>query len=378
MSIKRSGVLLLLVLWVPGLLAAQSREEASDSLVQSYMREHGVPGVGVAISLYGDIIYAATMGYADLEMNVPVTSGTLFPTASVLKPMTATAVTALALSGALDLDEPIQTYCPAYPEKRWPVTPRALIPHAGGVRSSVFADIFNREHYASVEAALVRFAADSLLARPGTAVAYSNAGYTLLACAIEGAAGVTYDDYLREHIFERADMTNTRRDNVFEVIPGRARAYMVRTAANTEQWKGLWQDSHLSSTRIDEPFNADPTDPSWSPGAGGYLTTPVDLVRFAAALMDGRLLPTEYVSRIPQPYRLTSGEPVQRTHGWVLDEFEGRTVLQVLGSNWNGSSGLWVVPDEGFAIAVSTNKGFEQPGQLVEALAQVWTRSISR
>ena len=209
-------------------------------------------------------------------------------------------------------------------------------------------------------------------------VAYSNAGYTLLACAIEGASGVQYDDYLREHIFETAGMTNTRPNNVFEVIPGRARAYMVRTAANTEQWEGLWQDSHLSSTRIDVPFNADPVDPSWSPGAGGYLTTPVDLVRFASALMDGRLLPVEYVARMTEPYRLASGEPVPRTHGWVLDEFQGRTVLQVLGSDWNGSSGLWVLPADGFAIAVSTNKGFEQPGHLVEDLAQVWTRSIFR
>lgn len=374
---KRVCALLFLVLLGPGVLSAQSSEEVSDRLVEEYMRAQGVPGMSVAISRGGALVYTATMGYADLEMSVPVTSETLFRSASVLKPITATAVTMLALSGALDLDEPIQTYCPAYPQKRWPVTPRLLIPHAGGVRSSVFADIFNREHYASVEAALVRFAADSLVARPGTAVAYSNAGYTLLACAIEGASGVSYDAYLREHIFQKAGMTHTRRDDPFEVIPGRARPYVVRTQANTEQWAGLWQSRHLSSTRIDVPFNADPVDPTWSPGAGGYLTTPVDLVRFASALVDGRLLPKAYVSRIPEPYRLANGERVERTHGWVLDEFEGRKVLVVLGSDWNGSSGLWVLPDDGFAISISTNKGFEQPGRLVEGLAEVWSKRAS-
>lgn len=378
MFMNRVGGWLLLLLLAPGFLPAQTLEEAADSLVQSYMIENGVPGVGVAISLKGEVVYSASLGYADLEMKVPVTSRTLFRTASVLKPMTAAAVLMLALSDDLDLDEPIQTYCPAYPKKRWPVTPRTLIVHAAGVRPSVFADIFNRDHYASVTEALVRFADDSLLTEPGTEVAYSNAGYTLLACAIEGASGVTYDDYLRDHIFDRAGMSSTCRNDPFEVIPDRARPYMVRTAENTEQWKGLWQARHLSATSVGVPFNADPVDPTWAPGAGGYLTTPVDLVRFADALIDGRLLPADYFTRIPVPYRLTNGESVQRSHGWLLGEFEGRTVLHVLGSDWNGSSGLWVLPTDGFAIAVSTNKGFEQPRQLIESLAQVWTRSFPR
>jgi CubicO group peptidase (beta-lactamase class C family) len=205
MSMMRVSGWLLFVLCLPGLLAAQTREEASDSLIQSYMLEHSVPGMGVAISLMGEVIYSVTLGYADLEMNVPVTSRTLFRTASVLKPITATAVLMLALSDALDLDEPIQTYCAAYPKKQWPVTPRTLIVHAGGVRSSTFADIFNRKHYASVSEALVRFADDSLVTKPGTSIAYSNAGYTLLACAIEGASGVPY-----LHALDRAPPNGVR------------------------------------------------------------------------------------------------------------------------------------------------------------------------
>lgn len=372
MLMKRFVGWLFFVLCSPGWLAAQTHEQASENLVKDYMHEHAIPGMGVAISLRGEVIYSVTSGYADLEMNVPVTPRTLFRTASVLKPMTATAVWMLALGDALDLDAPIQGYCPAYPKKQWPVTPRTLIVHAGGVRSSTFADIFNREHYASVSEALVRFAEDPLVSEPGTSSAYSNAGYTLLACAIEGASGVSYDDYLQKHIFDKAGMTHTKRDNPLEVIPGRARPYMVRTVENTEKWKGLWQPRHLSDTRVGVPFNADPVDPTWSPGAGGYLTTPVDLVRFAAALMDGRLLPADHVTSIQQPYRLSNGESVQRTHGWLLDDYEGHTVLQVLGSDWNGSSALWVVPAEGLAIAISTNKGFEQPSQLIEALAQLW------
>ncbi len=363
---------LALALSAPPALATQSRGDSAAELVRSYMRDNVVPGVAVAIASRGEVVYSEAFGYADLEARSPVTGRTLFRTASVLKPMTATGVMTLALVGALDLDAPIQRYCPDYPMKRWTVTARALIAHAGGVRPSVFADIFNADHYATVTGALARFADDSLIAEPGTTVAYSNAGYTLLACAIEGASGVSYDAYMRAHVFGPAGMSSTRRDNSLEVVPERARPYMVRTKENTEQWQGLWQPRHLADTEVAVPFNADPVDPSWSPGAGGYLTTPVDLVRFASALLEGRLLPAERVARIPHPYVLSTGETVPRSHGWLLDDFDGHVVLNVFGSDWNGSSGLWVLPDEFLVVAISTNKGFEQPSELAERLARLW------
>lgn len=106
---------------------------------------------------------------------------------------------------------------------------------------------------------------------------YSNAGYTLLACAIEGATKQPYDSALAHLVLEPAGMRPTRGDNVYEVVPERARYYVVRTAANTEQWKGLWTAAHLASTRLDQPANADPVDPTWAIGAGNYLGTPADL-----------------------------------------------------------------------------------------------------
>ena len=316
MIISGAILSLLLVSWLPTPVTAQSQEDIATSLIDEYMTQAGVPGVAVAIAIRGELVYSNVRGVADLEMAVPVTEETLFRTASTLKPMTAVAIMTLALAGTLDLDAPVQTYCPAYPTKRWPVTARHLLEHEAGVRPSVFADVFNPQHYASTTDALARFEADSLVAEPGTTSVYSNAGYTLLACAIEGASGSTYDDYVRAHVLTPAGMTATRPDNVFEIIPGRARGYMVRTEKNTELWKGLWQPRHLRSTAVGVPFNADPVDPSWSPGAGGYLTTPVDLVRFASALMAGRLLPSDYVARMQVPHLLaTARRPAAVTDG---------------------------------------------------------------
>ena len=125
-------------------------------------------------------------------------------------------------------------------------------------------------------------------------------------------------------------------------------------------------------------FNADPVDPTWAPGAGGYLTTPVDLVHFASALMNGQLVSADFAASISEPYRLSNGESVPRSLGWILGDFDGHTVLSNMGSDWNGSSALWVLPADDFAIAVSTNKGFEQPSELIEALATIWRGLASR
>ncbi len=174
------------------------------------------------------------------------------------------------------------------------VTARRLLHHEGGLRPSVFEDVFNRQHYPSVEDALERFAEDSLVAEPGTRAVYSNAGYTLLACAVEGASGVPFHTYLQDRVIKPANMNHTRVDNSYEVAAGRAGAYMIRTEANTSAWIGLWQQKHLRSTQVGVPFNADPVDPSWAPGAGGYLTTPLDLVCLREPLWTGRCFPASW------------------------------------------------------------------------------------
>jgi len=159
-----------------------------------------------------------------------------------------------------------------------------LLLHQGGIRPTTGAEVFNREHYPSVAEAVATFARDGLVAEPGAQAIYTNLGYVLLACAIEGASRSTYDDYLQQGVLSPAGMTATVRDDFYRVIPHRAAGYMVRTADNTRDCEGLWTGAHLAATRIGEPFRADPVDASLQPGAGNYLTTPSDLARFVLAL----------------------------------------------------------------------------------------------
>jgi serine beta-lactamase-like protein LACTB, mitochondrial len=362
--------------------AAQERSPSSakgppdlSAAVQEYIRVHGIPGLSLAIGYRGRVVLAQVFGSADLEQNIAVTPATLFLIQSTQKLLTATAVLRLAEAGSLSLDESVQTHCPAFGVGRWRVTLRQLLSHQGGIRSSDLQDLFNQKHYASTGAALRRFVSESLQAPPGSKVAYSNAGYTILACAIEGATGESYDSALKHLVLQPAGMQTTRPDNVFEVIRGRSRYYILRTETNTEQWRGLWTDAHLSSTRLDQPANADPVDPSWAIGAGNYLGTPSDLVRFALALTDGRLLHDRYRDSAFAPAVLTgTGEPSGRAlGGWLLDT-KPDSLPQVLGSSWNGSFGLAVDPNTGLAVAVASNIELDQPTDLVSQIMKIWLR----
>jgi CubicO group peptidase (beta-lactamase class C family) len=106
----------------------------SRALIFEIMEEAGIPGASVAVGIGGQIVWAEGFGWADVELGVPVTTLTRFRVGSVSKPITAAGLGLLVERGQVDLDAPIQTYLPDFPEKRWPVTTRQLGGHTAGIR----------------------------------------------------------------------------------------------------------------------------------------------------------------------------------------------------------------------------------------------------
>jgi serine beta-lactamase-like protein LACTB, mitochondrial len=355
----------------PALSLSSRQQRRIDSAVTAYMSQRHVPGASVAVSIDGRLAYAQGYGMADIEHAVRVTPRTRFQGASTLKTLTATAVLQLVAARRIDLDAPIQRYCSAFPIKQWPVSARELLGHQGGVRPSRGADVFNRTHYAAVNDVVLHLAGDSLVAEPGTRIVYSNEGYALLACAIEGASGKSYQDYLRESVLTPAGMSSTVEDDFYALIPDRSRSYIVRTPENTKLWEGLWTPAHLAATKLNEPAMADPVDESWEPGAGNYLTTPTDLVRFAIALQSGLLISDSLRAQEFTNQPLRDGAPSGRGWAWLFSTVDAAPAVQLIGSNWTGSSAIMIVPSWNVAVALSSNLEFEQPAGLIADLARI-------
>src|SRR5579862_462940 len=113
-------------------LTARQVQEISDLTITTLDKNH-LPGIAISVAKDGRT-WSAGFGKADLEQDVSVTAQSVFRTASIAKWFTAAATMKLVENGKLDLDAPIQKYCPQFPTKPWPITTRELLTHTSGIR----------------------------------------------------------------------------------------------------------------------------------------------------------------------------------------------------------------------------------------------------
>jgi CubicO group peptidase (beta-lactamase class C family) len=251
----------------------------------------------------------------------------------------------LVESGKLDLDAPVQSYCAPFPPKQWPITTRELLSHTSGIRHYLPGEPEYTHHYQWLADAFALFANDPLLFRPGSAYSYSTYGYTVVGCAIEGASGTRFQDYVEEHVLRPAGMTHTFVDNVLEIVPHRARGYQLV--------EGRVKNSALM-------------DSSYKIPGGGYVTTAEDLVRFAQALLDARLLKPATLKEMWTATAVSG----QNGYGLGFGLPEGGRFAMHTGGQSGTSTELFIIPETHAAIAVLANLEHAQLGDLVRAIAQ--------
>ena len=336
---------------VPSFAAAQATPSPAidtrriESATKDWMNQNGAPALSIAIALDGRLVWSMGFGLANPDKKVRATSRTSYRLASVTKSITATAVMMLAEKGALDLDAPIQRYCPAYPTKRWPVTARLLLAHLGGVRHHTVLESMwpNTELYAGVAAALERFKSDELRVEPGTEYLYSSPGYVILGCAIEGASGMSYERFVHDRIFVPAGMVDT--------VPARA----SNPTATAYFSKGrIFKVTGWFPRRTE----AQEIDVSDRLPAGGLVSTVDDMARFAIALQNGRLVKASTREQMWTRQRTVDGKPLEFYGlGWLVGEASSERPKRV----WNdgGQPGtrtfLYLRPTQGVVIALATN-----------------------
>jgi CubicO group peptidase (beta-lactamase class C family) len=335
------GMLLVAQRPAPGPLSASGRFSPErvaeiERAIRAEMERQRIPGLSAALVTEHQLRWAKGFGYADLENSVRATEHTVYRLASISKTITAVAVLQLVERGKLDLDAPIQRYCPAFPEKPWPITARHLLGHTSGIRHYKRPEeITSTRHYTRIVDALEIFKDDPLEHEPGARFTYTTYGYTVLGCAIEGASGMSYMDYVRENIFRPAGMDRARDDDVFALIPHRAQGYR-RTPS------GEWQNSPLADTSNKIP-------------GGGLCSTVLDLARFAIALQQGKLLRRETLALMWTRQRTRDGGETSYGLGWSVSEYRGRREVFHTGGQPRVSTVLYMRPDDRLAVVLMSN-----------------------
>lgn len=291
----------------------------------------------VLIAKDGKPIFTGAYGLADREAKTPVTADTQFRYGSMGKMFTAVAIFQLAQAGKLDLTAPIGRYLPGYPNAdiAAKVTVEHLLTHTGGT-GDIFGPQFDahRLELRDPKDYVALYGARPPLFAPGSKVAYSNYGFMLLGRIVETVSGMSYDDYVRRHIFAPAGMTATGALPETVRLPHRATGYMrtkgeLVSAADTQPYRG-------------------------TPAGGGYSTVG-DMLRFASALTDGRLLDAAHLKA------LTTGGVTGPDGTFYRYDFGGRTSegLPFIG-HAGGAPGmngeLRAFPDRGYTVVVLANR----------------------
>lgn len=338
---------------LPGL--PQAKIEQIEKAITAEMSRQNIPGVSVAVVTDNQLRWANGYGLADLENFVPAKAATVYRLGSISKPITAVAAMQLVERGKLDLDAPIQKYCPAFPQKPWPITARHLLGHLSGIRHYKGAEIESTRHYTNLVDGLHIFKDDPLLFEPGARYSYTTYGYTVLGCAIEGASGMGYVDYVRENILLRAAMDRMRPDDVFEIIPNRAQGYR--------------------RTQTGELRNSGLADTSYKIPGGGWCSTVVDLARLAIALQSDGLLKRETREQMWTRVKTRDGKPMDYGLGWAITEREGIKLVGHGGGQQRVTTYLLILPEKRAVVALMTNlEGAPRLVALAQQLADIVIR----
>ncbi len=324
-----------------------------DALVQAEMGQQKIPGLALAVMRGGKIIKARGYGLSNVELNVPVTPGSIFQSGSVGKQFTATAVMMLVEEGRLGLDDKITKYFPEAPESWNRITVRHLLTHTSGIKDYTSKDFDYRRDYTEADLEKIALTLPFDFA-PGEKWSYSNSGYMLLGFLIHRVTGKYYGDFLQERIFGPLGMTTTRIISEQDIIPHRSAGYqLVKGELKNQEW----------------------VSPTLNTTADGSLYFSVlDLAKWDAALYTEKLLKRSSLDEMWTPVKLNDGKTCPYGFGWRIADMNGHRLIEHSGS-WQGfTTGISRYVDDKLTVVALTNldSRHSRPMEIIHGVAGLY------
>lgn len=249
-------------------LASAHSATVLDPELAALRERYALRGVALAISIDGGVVYARAQGYANEQERIPLNADARMRVGSVSKHLTALAVRRLVEEGSLSTDERVidilsdlHPFGDAGVTRGFEeITVQHLLNHTAGWYHQFYDPVFaSRFRNDPDRTGLLRLMLDAPLRYPpGTTHCYANVSYIFLAEIIERRAGVAYDAYVASEITSPSGAMRT-------LLPD------ARTTRIDDEvlYSGTDQDSYWNLTVL--PRSID--------GAGGWVSTPVDLLR---------------------------------------------------------------------------------------------------
>lgn len=321
-----------------------------DSLVRK-MTDARTVGLSVAVFRGRDALLLRGYGLADREGKRPATPATVYKIASLTKQVTASAVMRLVEQGKLGLEDDISQYVPGFPLHGNHVTVHQLLSHTAGVHN--FTD--GRDTHSVPDGAppdtVLRWIADKPFDfTPGSAMAYSNTGYTLLGLIVEKVSGRAYGDFVEREFFAPLGLTHTRYCASHSTDPAMAAGYEQRESAL----------ARTPDINMNIPF-----------AAGAICSTATDFAAWERAFIAGKVVSPASVRRMTTPDTLRDGTVLNYGFGLTIGRLGEYTAITHGGGITGFSSAQIVLPSDSVVVVVFTNSEGYRPEPLAFDLARL-------
>lgn len=324
------------------------RLQVAYDLAQSLVEQGELPVALLAVADGRQIIRCEGFGPEG-----PIPGDGIYLIASITKPIVATAIMQLAERGKLLVEDPVVRHLPEFGANgKEGVLIWHLLTHTSGlddsyVSPSILERLGNRTP--APEDDLERACSTFLRFEPGSRYEYCNVSFRLLGEIIARASGTPYPEYLREHVFAPAGMSDT------SFLPESSKRYRVLPVVDYPEQR----------------FGGIQGFVSLALPSGGLFSTAHDLVAFGQAFLNGgvgsvgRLLSPASIAAMTRLQTVglldhsgATPAPARYGLGWGKAAPRSGTLLSDAGFGHGGVTGtyLWIDPEADLVVVFLTNR----------------------
>lgn len=319
--------------------------EDFEEYVKRKMKEEKIPGVAVAVSKKGEVIYEMGFGDRDITNNYPVTPDTIFGIASISKSFTALGILLLEERGLLSVTDPVVNHLPDFKlsgvEDMETIRIIHLLTHTTGLAPMERKENLNRlcehiDYFSSHD--------HELLGRPGEFFSYCNDTFILLGAIIERITGKLFPRYITEEIL-----------NPLEMYRSTYSLEEVAKYTNASTPYDLNREGRLEQ----KPW---PKLGNYEVG-GGIRSTAKDLLKYGHLYINGgkipktssKLISTDSIKKMwSNPFTIIDNQG----YGYafkVTENYHGVTLVEHGGGQPGVSSNFGFIPEKGIVVSVLSN-----------------------
>jgi len=286
---------------------SSERLQRINQMIQGYVERGEITGAITMVSRRGKVAHFEAQGQMDLEKKAAMRKDAIFRIASMSKPITAVAILILMEEGRLRITDPVSRFIPEFKDTKVAIetapyrpaangqpardaayytmpaeraiTVRDLLTHTSGLQSGTLGNRIGartapRNPSFTLEKYVPTLGQVPLDFQPGSRWSYSLlAGMETLGRIVEVASGMTFDQFLKQRLFDPLEMTDTT---------------FVPTEAQLARSVALYDGRDGKLARIETPGWLS-TKTLFS-GGGGLWSTAEDYMRFGQMLGNGGVL----------------------------------------------------------------------------------------